>query len=149
MIICYFDGSCEPINPGDICSYGAIIYHSNIEIWRCSEIYTPKIQSQTSNNIAEYCGFGVTIRYIKNNDLDNKEVIIYGDSKLVIEQMSGNWKIKGGLYIPFAKRALEILCTFRKMPTLQWIPHEQNTIADELSKAQLLKQGIKSTQWKK
>lgn len=53
------------------------------------------------------------------------------DSKLVIEQLSGNWKIKNEYLrqlaqdIKYHSKGLEI--------TYKWIPREQNSIADELS----------------
>lgn len=131
----YFDGSCEPINPGGTCAYGAIIYVDDTATWQISEVYKPEIPGQTSNNIAEYLGFISVIDCLRDKDLVNiPKIIIHGDSKLVIEQMSGNWRIKSGLYAPFAHRAKELLSIMPVRPTLKWIPREMNSVADGLSR---------------
>jgi hypothetical protein len=61
---------------------------------------------------------------------------------LVIEQMSGRWRILKGAYVPLALRAKQLLMAFSPKPTLLWIPRDQNGIADELSKAKLKKAGV-------
>lgn len=149
MLLAYFDGACEPINPGGTCSYGFIIYRDKELLHQGSQIYTPEIPLETSNNIAEYLGFIATISCLKDKLLDHEPCTIHGDSKLVIQQMSGYWRIKSGLYTPFALHAREILSTLHTPPFLQWIPREQNTIADELSKAHLSKLGITPRIWRK
>jgi ribonuclease HI len=95
-----------------------------------------------SNNVAEYSGFLAILEYLLSTDLDDQTINIHGDSKLVIEQMQGNWRMKKGFYIATAKKAKETLKRFRKKPTLIWIPREKNDIADELSKAELKKAGV-------
>lgn len=139
----FFDGACEPKNPGGTASFGAIVYRHGTEIWRHSQIYNPPIVGETSNNIAEYCGLISVLEFLKWNDFDDASTMISGDSKLVIEQMSDRWQIRGGLYVTFARKAKNLLRTFRVPPTLRWIPREKNTVADELSKAHLIKNGIK------
>jgi ribonuclease HI len=54
--IAYFDGACEPINPGGTASYGALILQAGEPIWMSSEIFRPENGNQTSNNLAEYSG---------------------------------------------------------------------------------------------
>lgn len=147
-ITSFFDGACEPKNPGGTASYGAVVFYNRVRIWDCSEIYVPKVSGQTSNNVAEYLGFISILKLLKDRELDNTDALISGDSKLVIEQMSGNWRISAGLYIPFATEAAMLLSRFRKKPELKWIPREKNTIADDLSKACLVKVGITPRNWK-
>jgi len=67
----------------------------------------------------------------------HEPIMVYGDSKLVIQQMSGRWKIKEGIYKPFAQRAKVLTNGFSNLGW-QWIPRGQNTIADGLSKAHLV-----------
>jgi len=50
--IAYFDGACEPVNPGGTASYGAAIYENQQLVWKCSQIYGRG--EHTSNNVAEY-----------------------------------------------------------------------------------------------
>jgi ribonuclease HI len=140
----YFDGCCEPVNPGGTASYGAVVFINDVRIWDCSKIFYPVKgkEKETSNNVAEYSGFIAILEYLIENELEGSQITIYGDSKLVIEQMKGNWRMVKGFYLPFAKRAKELVRNFKKLK-LVWIPREQNSIADELSKAELLKAGVK------
>lgn len=140
----WFDGCCEPVNPGGTASYGAVVFVDGKRVWDCSEIFFPEKgkERETSNNVAEYSGFLAILIWLLKNGHDKANTTIYGDSKLVIEQMQGNWKMHGGFYIQTAKLAKAALKRFKKVPKLQWIPRDQNDIADELSKAELIKAGV-------
>ena len=143
MIKAYFDGCCEPKNPGGTASYGAVIFKDDDRIWETSKIFIPKKgkENQTSNNVAEYSGFISILEFLISMDLNKEAITVYGDSKLVIEQMFGDWRIKKGFYKPIALKAKKILENFPDI-TGEWIPREENGIADELSKAELLKAGV-------
>ncbi len=60
-----------------------------------------------------------------------------GDNKMSINQLSGHWKAKGGLYYPYYKKAMKLV---REFPDIRfvWIPRELNSQADELSKRPLI-----------
>ncbi|MCH8518484.1 reverse transcriptase-like protein [Candidatus Gracilibacteria bacterium] len=83
----------------------------------------------TTNNVAEYTGALYGIK--RARELGATQIELSMDSKLVIEQLSGNWKIKNEYLkqlaqdIKYHSKGLEI--------TYNWIPREQNSIADELS----------------
>ena len=140
----YFDGCCEPTNPGGTASYGAVMFVGKKRTWECSELFVPVPgrERETSNNVAEYSGFLSILEYLLSKELDDQSIKILGDSKPVIEQMKGNWRMKKGFYIATAKKAKETLKRFRKKPKLIWIPREKNNIADELSKAEFKKAGV-------
>jgi probable phosphoglycerate mutase len=76
------------------------------------------------------------------DDLCDAEISVKGDSKLVIEQMFGTWKIKSGLYTELAHRARELLSRFTNIQG-EWISRDLNDVADELSKAALKRAGVK------
>jgi len=138
--IAYFDGACEPINPGGTASYGAVIYEDDEKVWECSEIYgTGKLMS---NNVAEYAALIAVLEWFIEHDLCALEIIVRGDSKLVIEQMFGSWKIKSGLYTELAHKARELLTKFAKIQG-EWIPRDRNEVADRLSKEALKRAGVK------
>lgn len=143
-ITAYFDGCCEPVNPGGIASFGAVIIKNKKRIWECSRVFFPEKgkEEETSNNVAEYNGFIAILDYFMENKLTDESIEIFGDSNLVIQQMFGTWKIKKGFYKPYAIKAKVLLSNFKHI-TGKWIPREKNTIADELSKAELIKAGIK------
>lgn len=148
---CFFDGSCEPINPGGNVGYGALIKRDSKTLWHFSATWEPKTPGATSNNIAEYLGVLSVLDQLKTLWSDRSEpCIIHGDSKLVIMQLSKEWRIKGGLYARFAQRALVLLSELGDpSPTFKWIPRERNTEADDLSKGHLIQNGIKIRDWRK
>jgi ribonuclease HI len=134
----YFDGSCGPRNPGGTAAYGSVIFQQNKRIWERSEVYRPPPgkERQTSNNLAEYLGLIVILEHFIRIKAQHEPIMIYGDSNLVIQQMTGRWKIREGIYEPFAQRAKILTNEFSRIGW-QWIPRSQNTIADGLSKAHL------------
>lgn len=133
MIKAWFDGACEPNTDGGKMSCGGVIYHHDKKLHSFSRPYK-RDDNQASNNIAEYCALGWLCKYLIDNNLTDREIYIFGDSKLVIEQMQGNWAMRSGKYIPYAERCLELLHKFEAWPFLEWIPKEKNQEADELSR---------------
>jgi|ERR1051326_407769 ribonuclease HI len=138
--IAYFDGACEPVNPGGTASYGVVIYEDHEKVWECSEVYGEG--KLMSNNVAEYAGLIAVLEWLIEHDLCDAEISVKGDSKLVIEQMFGTWKIKSGLYTELAHRARELLSRFTNIQG-EWISRDLNDVADELSKAALKRAGVK------
>jgi ribonuclease HI len=144
MIKCFFDGACEPINPGGTAAYGAVIIKDGHRIWEQSKIFYPKkgCEKETSNNLAKYSGFKAILDYLLASGLQLEPIEILGDSNLLIQQMFGRWKIRSGYYVPIALACRDLLKQFPQIRG-QWIPREENSIADELSKAQLVKARVK------
>jgi ribonuclease HI len=105
-IVAYFDGACEPINPGGYAAFGAVIFIDGVQVWKSSTLFVPQKgrEEETSNNVAEYAGFIAIL-------------------------------------VPLALQAQKLLEQFPKIQG-EWIPRVKNSIADELSKAELIKAGI-------
>lgn len=135
----FFDGCCEPVNPGGTSSYGLIIFQDSKKIYEKSEIVA-KGKSST-NNVAEYAGILEGLRWLYRHKLYKENILCRGDSKLVIEQLMGRWKINQGVYVPWALKCKKALVYFPNI-ALQWIPRDENYLADALSKAVLKKAGI-------
>ena len=135
MIKAYFDGSCEPINPNGNMGIGALIYVNDKVEWTYSN--TIKLGqygfNETSNNLAEYLAFQSILTQLIEMGLKDEPICIYGDSKLVVEQMNGRWKIKHGTYSSQAIEAKKLLSSFSNVKIF-WIPRERNQLADDLSK---------------
>lgn len=139
MIKMYFDGCCEPINPGGTAGWGVVIIKDG-KRWEKSGMIPAS--PQTSNNVGEYSAFLAGIKVLLKNRKEDEEIEVMGDSKLVINQVSGLWNINKGLYVPLAQDARALVDKFFSNITFHWIPREENYIADELSKAELKKAGI-------
>jgi len=131
MIKVFFDGSCEP-NPRGIVRYGAVIYKHDEIIKEIAVKANFKTEDNT-NNVAEYCGLIASLKYLMSENLQQEEIYIFGDSKLVITQMSGTANINGGKYVQFADMAFMLLQNFSNT-IFEWIPKERNTHADALSR---------------
>ncbi len=84
----------------------------------------------TTNNVAEYRGLVAGLRAAHGLDPTAK-VHVRMDSKLVVEQMSGRWKIKHPDMKPLAAEAARVLPA--SQVTYEWIPREQNKHADRLA----------------
>ncbi len=84
-----------------------------------------------TNNVAEYEGLLAGLRAAGAID-PHADVDVRMDSKLVVEQMSGNWKVKHEGLRPLASEAARLV---RSLGTVQfaWIPREQNRDADRLA----------------
>jgi probable phosphoglycerate mutase len=83
-----------------------------------------------SNNVAEYKAMIAGVRRALQID-PNAELHIRMDSKLVVEQMMGRWKIK---HPAMAELAAEARSLLTGTPVrFEWIPREVNTRADKLA----------------
>ncbi|MFD3926382.1 bifunctional RNase H/acid phosphatase [Streptomyces sp. NPDC058614] len=96
-----------------------------------------------TNNVAEYRGLIAGLKAAR--DLDpSAPVRVRMDSKLVVEQMSGRWKIKHPDMKPLAAEASRILPP--SQVTYEWIPREQNKHADRLAN-EAMDAGKRGEQW--
>ncbi len=83
-----------------------------------------------TNNVAEYQGLIAGLRAAI--ELGATVVEVRMDSKLVVEQMSGRWKIKHPAMKPLAMEAAKLV---RQLGSVHfgWIPRERNKRADRLA----------------
>ncbi len=83
-----------------------------------------------SNNVAEYRGMIAGVRKALAIDPD-AELTVRMDSKLVVEQMSGRWKIKHPDMAELAAAARQALTG--TPVRFEWVPRLQNSRADRLA----------------
>ncbi|MGX1560705.1 bifunctional RNase H/acid phosphatase [Streptomyces sp. NPDC055506] len=96
-----------------------------------------------TNNVAEYRGLLAGLRAA--HELDPAATVhVRMDSKLVIEQMSGRWKIKHPDMKPLAAESARVFPPGRV--TYEWIPREQNKHADRLAN-EAMDAGARGEQW--
>ncbi|MGV9314397.1 bifunctional RNase H/acid phosphatase [Streptomyces sp. NPDC003691] len=96
-----------------------------------------------TNNVAEYKGLIAGLRAARALDPE-ASVRVRMDSKLVVEQMSGRWKIKHPDMKPLAAEAAEIFP--RSAVRYEWIPRERNKHADRLAN-EAMDAGKRGRQW--
>ena len=84
----------------------------------------------STNNVAEYRAVLAAVE-LANEIVPDAELLVRMDSKLVVEQMSGRWKIKNEGMQDLSTQMASAIGS-RKI-TFEWIPREQNTKADALA----------------
>jgi probable phosphoglycerate mutase len=87
-----------------------------------------------SNNVAEYRGLIAGLTAAAELD-PAAEIDVRLDSKLIVEQMSGRWKVKHPDMLALVKEAFAAYTPDRVRYT--WVPREQNKAADRLVNAAL------------
>jgi broad specificity phosphatase PhoE/ribonuclease HI len=112
-------------NPGPA-AYGAVLKDADTGEVIAEEGTTIGV---ASNNVAEYSGLIAGLRLAEEFAPD-ADIEVRMDSKLVVEQMSGRWKIKHPDMRPLAMEANR-LAPFGT--TYTWVPREQNKHADRLA----------------
>lgn len=123
-------------NPG-LAAYGAVLKDADTGEVLAEDASTLGV---TTNNVAEYAGLIAGLKLAQELAPD-AEIEVRMDSKLVVEQMSGRWKIKHPDMRPLAMEANQ-LAPFGT--TYTWVPREQNEHADRLANEALdgLRSGI-------
>ncbi|ELP64887.1 bifunctional RNase H/acid phosphatase [Streptomyces turgidiscabies] len=97
-----------------------------------------------TNNVAEYRGLIAGLRAAHQLDPD-ATVHVRMDSKLVVEQMSGRWKIKHPDMKPLAAEAAKVFSVVGQV-TYEWIPRGRNKHADRLAN-EAMDAGKRGEQW--
>ena len=96
-----------------------------------------------TNNVAEYRGLLAGLRTAHALD-PSARIHVRMDSKLVVEQMSGCWKIKHPDMKPLAAEAGAVFPA--DQVTYEWIPRAQNKHADRLAN-EAMDAGKRGEQW--
>ena len=114
-------------NPG-LAGYGAVV----------RDAVTGEVLAEVSeaighatNNVAEYCGLVAGLRAAAKL-APGADTEIRMDSRLVVEQMSGRWKIKHPDLRPLATQASQAARVLGRV-TYTWVPRERNAHADRLA----------------
>lgn len=130
----YFDGLCEPKNPGGVATYGILIQQSGETVHEESGLAEAKPYSdEASNNVAEYSAIIHALKWLENNGHAESQIILRGDSRLIISQLNGVYKVKSLRIIEFHHRAKKLLQKFNNL-RIEWVNRELNQDADRLSR---------------
>jgi probable phosphoglycerate mutase len=100
----------------------------------------------TTNNVAEYRGLIAGLRAVLELAGDGAQVAVRMDSKLVVEQMAGRWKIKNEGLRPLALEAAKLARRLR-VTEWTWIPRARNQHADRLAN-EAMDAAAKGLTWK-
>jgi ribonuclease H / adenosylcobalamin/alpha-ribazole phosphatase len=114
-------------NPG-LAGYGAVIRDA-----RSGEVLAEVSEpiGRATNNVAEYGGLLAGLRAAAKL-VPGAETEVRMDSRLVVEQMSGRWKIKHPDLRQLAEQVSQAARSLG-LVTYTWVPRERNTHADRLA----------------
>lgn len=126
----YFDGASKG-NPGKSGFGGVILEEDGKEII----CYAEFLSNKGTNNEAEYMGCLYGIQYAIQQNITHLQV--FGDSKLVVQQVTGKWKVKSENLKKYHEAIVELIPKFKHI-SFHHVERKYNKIADELAN-----QGIK------
>ena len=102
-----------------------------------------KYLGTATNNEAEYQAAILALQKMQalagKKEAKTLHVEMYMDSKLAVEQLSGNWKVEGETIIPLFIKIHNLTLSFGKI-SYRHIPREKNKEADALVNQELDKQ---------
>ena len=119
-----FDG-CSKGNPGPS-GAGAVIYKNNEEIWGGCHF----VGEKQTNNYAEYSGIILGMQKALNMGITR--IHIYGDSNLVVKQLSGEFRVKSPSLFSIYTVAKDLTFKFEEIK-INHIYRADNARADELA----------------
>ncbi len=122
--VAYIDGGARG-NPGPA-GCGVFIKDPQGE----TLLTTSRFLGQATNNEAEYSGLLIALEAAQKMEIENIE--IRSDSKLLVEQMKGNYKVKAKNLIPVVSKAQKLAQQFKNV-VYTHVPREQNRVADRLA----------------
>ena len=136
MYRAYSDGFCKP-NPGIMGIGGVILYGDTTFAEICEKV------GHGTNNLAEYLGLIAVLR--KSLELGIRELSAYSDSELLVNQVSGKYKVKNKAILRHWEQVMHMIGEFENFG-FNWIPREENQRADKLSEMAFYKryEGSKS-----
>ncbi len=129
-LILYVDGASDLENGR--AGIGGIFYLSEKSNYDKKELYSfSEYIGKATNNEAEYRAFIRGLEYGKQ--LNGRDISIFSDSELLVKQMNLEYKVKNKRLQKLYREAKELLTMFHSWK-INYIPREQNKIADNLSK---------------
>lgn len=111
-------------NPGTTASWAYGVYKDKKEIHSEAGI----LKGELTNNIAEFTGVLKALQWVTAQKLDN--IVVKGDSQLVIEQLKGNYKTRSRTSKRFVPEIMALIKN--KDVEFMWIPRDKNKKADWL-----------------
>ena len=147
-VIIFVDGSVTG-NPGGVVGYG----------WHCVETgdeghgIAYQGGDAATNNAAEWMAAAAALIYVLGQYYDMTDTVtIRSDSQLLVNQLNGEWRVKHANLKPLAaivNLLIEELESRNMITVAEWVPRDENKIADALSRKivkSLLKERRQMTQ---
>ena len=128
----YFDGLCQPVNPGGIACYAFVIKGQGRTIFSDYGLAAEPFSKDATNNVAEYTALIKALEWLIASGLNDAPVKIFSDSRLVVSQLGGEFKVKSKRIIPLYRRVQVLKDSFKAIQ-IRWVPRAENREADGLT----------------
>jgi ribonuclease HI len=132
LIEVYFDGLCQPINPGGISCYAFLVKSGGRTIYSDYGIAVEPFSQDSTNNVAEYTALVKALQWLLEKNLGSTKVEIKSDSQLIVNQLTGDYKVKSKRIMSLYKQVLLLKSKFQDIE-IKWVPREENREADRLT----------------
>lgn len=119
----HFDGGGQ--------SPGPVVAACTVELSDGSSYEDVERYDQGTHNIAEYQALILGLLLALKHGA--RDVVVKGDSTLVVRQVKGEWKTKHPTLRPLRTKACDLLAQFDNW-RVEWIPRKENWRADELGR---------------
>jgi ribonuclease HI len=128
-VIAFFDGLCEPRNPGGYaCGGFAIMPHESNKLTMVVGGRCFGRGEDATNNGAEYQAALLALATIWRSGYRGP-VTLRGDSQLVVRHFTGEYACKAERLVPLLARLKKAGECFESL-TLEWVPRDANQEAD-------------------
>lgn len=127
-MVVYCDGLCEPVNPGGYACWAWVALEDGDVRARKSGCLGHG--AGMTNNLAEYRAL---LEALHDAAMASERVDEFRtDSKLVVEQVNGRWRVNAPALVPLVESARALLA--ESGARLVWVPRTENERADALSR---------------
>ncbi len=123
----YTDGASRG-NPGKS-AIGIVIKDEKGTVLRTCK----KFIGEFTNNFSEYTALIESVILLKQTDFSFEEINFFSDSELLVKQIKGEYKIKNKDLIKLSLEFWKHIKVLNKKFSIQYIPREQNKLADSLA----------------
>jgi len=131
----HFDGACQPPRGGGVATFGFTIEGAGFDHEE-GGLATRPFSERATNNVAEYVAAIRALEWLREQGYRG-EVVVSGDSQLVIRQVEGEYEVRKEHLKAYHARLLQLAGEFRSV-RFEWVPRTDNVRADALSKEALL-----------
>jgi len=132
LIEVYFDGLCQPINPGGIACYAFLVKKEGMTIHSEYGISGEPFSEDSTNNVAEYTALTKALQWLLANKFESMKIEIRTDSQLIANQLAGHYRVKARRILSLYTEILNLKSKFQDLE-IRWIPRENNREADRLT----------------
>jgi len=137
MYLINTDCSIEPFNPGGVLAWAYIaqsVAGSN-KGQRWEEYGISGRGEHATNNQGEYHAVIAALRWaIRLPQVDRRPLLVRSDSQLIVRQCSGEWQVKDAHLQQLHTLVLKAVKLYGRAVIFKWIPREENTEVDALSR---------------